>query len=103
MGPGAMIHIPSFIKIGSGIQKLKWGIHIQTHTHTLRQQGDIISIFLFFQNKESTGRLKNLKSRDKILAFVFQHSEGLKLESPYLPSICVSALRGSEARITIPA
>jgi autotransporter-associated beta strand protein len=29
MGSGAMIYIPSFIKIGSGIQKL-----IGTHTHT---------------------------------------------------------------------
>jgi gentisate 1,2-dioxygenase len=30
MGSGAMIHI----KIGSGVQKLMGGIHIQTHTHT---------------------------------------------------------------------
>jgi hypothetical protein len=27
MGSGAMIYIPSVIKIGSGIQKLKGGIH----------------------------------------------------------------------------
>jgi hypothetical protein len=27
MGLGAMMHIPSFIKIGSGIQKLVGGIH----------------------------------------------------------------------------
>jgi hypothetical protein len=27
LGSGAMIYIPSFIKIGSGIQKLMWGIH----------------------------------------------------------------------------
>jgi hypothetical protein len=40
MGLGAMIYIPSFIKIGLGIQKLMGGIHVQTH-----------SIFLFFQNK----------------------------------------------------
>jgi hypothetical protein len=25
MGSGGMIYIPSFIKIGSGIEKLKWG------------------------------------------------------------------------------
>jgi hypothetical protein len=25
MGSGAMIYIPSFIKIGAGIQKLIWG------------------------------------------------------------------------------
>jgi hypothetical protein len=34
MGSGAMTYIPSFIKIGSGIQKLIGGIHIHTHTHT---------------------------------------------------------------------
>jgi hypothetical protein len=30
MGSGAMIYIPSFIKIGSGIQKLIRGIHRYT-------------------------------------------------------------------------
>jgi hypothetical protein len=29
-----MIHIPSFMKIGSGIQNLIGGIHKRTHTHT---------------------------------------------------------------------
>jgi hypothetical protein len=33
MGSGAMIYIPSFIKIRSGIKKLR-GIHRYTHTHT---------------------------------------------------------------------
>jgi hypothetical protein len=34
MGSGAMIYIPSFIKIGSGIQKLLGGDkHTDTHTH----------------------------------------------------------------------
>jgi hypothetical protein len=47
MGAGAMIYIPSFMKIGSGIQKLLGG----TQTH--RQQGDLISLLLFFHNKES--------------------------------------------------
>jgi hypothetical protein len=27
MGSGVMTYIPSFIKIGSGIQKLLWGIY----------------------------------------------------------------------------
>jgi hypothetical protein len=27
MGSGAMMHIPSFTKFGSDIQKLIWGIH----------------------------------------------------------------------------
>jgi hypothetical protein len=40
IGSGAMIHIPSFIKIGSSIRKLIGEIH--------RQQGDIISLLLFF-------------------------------------------------------
>jgi hypothetical protein len=35
MGSGALIYIPSFIHIGSGIQELIRGIH--------RQHGDLIS------------------------------------------------------------
>jgi hypothetical protein len=31
MGSGAMMYIPSFIKIGSGIQKLIQGIHRHTN------------------------------------------------------------------------
>jgi hypothetical protein len=34
MGSGAMIHIPSFIKIGSDIQMLIGGIYARTHTQT---------------------------------------------------------------------
>jgi hypothetical protein len=48
MGSDAMIFIPSFIKTGSGVQKLMGGIHIQTH----RQHGNLISLHLFFYNKE---------------------------------------------------
>jgi hypothetical protein len=48
-----MIYTPSFIKIGSGIQKL---IGDDTQTHKHRQHCDLISLLLFFQNKES--RLK---------------------------------------------
>jgi hypothetical protein len=33
MGLGAMIFIPSFIKIGSGIKKLIGGIHRHIDTH----------------------------------------------------------------------
>jgi hypothetical protein len=54
VGSGAIKYIPSFIKFGSGIQKfLRRGIRIQTH----RQQSDLISLPLVFQNKES--RLKH--------------------------------------------
>jgi hypothetical protein len=45
MGSGAMIYLPSFIKFGSGIQKLTGGTH--------RQHGDRVCLILFFQNKES--------------------------------------------------
>jgi hypothetical protein len=48
MGSGAMIYVPSFIKVGSAIQKL-----IAGDTHTDTQKGDQISLLLFFQNKES--------------------------------------------------
>jgi hypothetical protein len=51
MGSGTMVYIPSFIKSRSGIQKL-----IRGDTQTHRQQGDLISLLLFLQNKES--RLK---------------------------------------------
>jgi hypothetical protein len=52
MGSGGMIYIPRFIKFGSDIQKLiRWG-----YTH--RQQDDVISVLLFFQNKESRLKVK---------------------------------------------
>jgi hypothetical protein len=41
MGSGGML------KIGSGIQKLLWGIHIETH----RQHANIIGLLLFFLEK----------------------------------------------------
>jgi hypothetical protein len=47
MGSGAMTLIPSFINISGGIQKSMWGKHIH------RQHGDLISLLLSFQNKES--------------------------------------------------
>jgi hypothetical protein len=47
----AMIYMPSYIQIVSGIQKLITG-DSQTH----RQYGDCISLLLFFQNTDS--RLK---------------------------------------------
>jgi hypothetical protein len=34
MGSGAVIYVPSFIKIGSGIQKLIMGVHTDTQTAT---------------------------------------------------------------------
>jgi hypothetical protein len=43
MGSGAMVYIPSFTEIGSGIQKL-----IRGDTQTHRQHCDLISLLLFF-------------------------------------------------------
>jgi hypothetical protein len=34
MGSGAVIYVPSFLKIVPGVQKLIGGIHRHTHTHT---------------------------------------------------------------------
>jgi hypothetical protein len=48
MGSDAMIYIPRFIRIGSGIQKIIGGIHRHT-----RQHGDLINLRLFFQNKDN--------------------------------------------------
>jgi hypothetical protein len=47
MGAGAVIYsyVPSFVKIGSGIQKLIGGI--QRHTH--RQQRDLISLLCILE------------------------------------------------------
>jgi hypothetical protein len=41
----AMTYIPSFIKVGSVIQKLLSGMHIETH----RQQGDFTNLLLVFK------------------------------------------------------
>jgi hypothetical protein len=44
IGSSAMIYIPSFVKIGSGSQKL-----IGEDTQTHRQRGYRISLLLFFK------------------------------------------------------
>jgi hypothetical protein len=44
-GSGVMIYVPSFIRIGLGIRKFLSG--------TRRQQDGVISLFVFFRNKES--------------------------------------------------
>jgi hypothetical protein len=42
MGSRVMIYIPSFVKIGSGIQKL-----IRENTQTHREDGDCMTLYLF--------------------------------------------------------
>jgi hypothetical protein len=49
MGSGTIIYIPSFIKIGSNIQKLMGG-----DSQTQRQHGDLVSLLSFVQNEENT-------------------------------------------------
>jgi hypothetical protein len=44
----SMIYVPSFIKIGSDIQKL-----LRVDTHRDRRHCDLISLFVFSQNKEN--------------------------------------------------
>jgi hypothetical protein len=44
MGSGAMIYVPSFIKIGSGIRKLIGG-----DTQACRQHGERISLLFFLK------------------------------------------------------
>jgi hypothetical protein len=46
MGSGAMIYVPSFIEIGSGVQKLIRG---DTQTHAHGQQRDVISLLYYFK------------------------------------------------------
>jgi hypothetical protein len=50
MGSGAMVYIRSLIKIVSGIQKLFEGKVI--YIETPRQQGDLISLLLFFKTRK---------------------------------------------------
>jgi hypothetical protein len=54
MGSGGLIYVPSFIKIGSDIQKLMRFTEKNRHTYTHRQQGDLIILLSFLQNKENT-------------------------------------------------
>jgi hypothetical protein len=52
MGSGAKIHIQTFMKLGLGIQKFIGGY--RTH----RENGDLIILLLFLQNKESRLKVK---------------------------------------------
>jgi hypothetical protein len=74
---GAMIYIPSFIKIVLRIQKLMGGEG--GHRHADREHGDLISLFLFFQNKGI--RLKFHRCKDIVHAFSYMtHLDYFTLE-----------------------
>jgi hypothetical protein len=45
MGSGAVIYVPRFIKIGSGVQKLTG----RGYTHKHRRHGVRVSVLLFFK------------------------------------------------------
>jgi hypothetical protein len=59
LGSDSMIYIPSFIKIFSGIRKLICGGNTQTY----RQHSNHISLFYFFQNKESSWKFSWIQHR----------------------------------------
>jgi hypothetical protein len=48
MGSGAVKYVPSFIKIGSGVQKLIGG-----YRDTHREQRDLISLLYFFKIRKA--------------------------------------------------
>jgi hypothetical protein len=54
MGSGTVIYVPSFVKIGSGVQKLLMGgeVYRHTHKHTHEQQRNLISLLCFFKIRE---------------------------------------------------
>jgi hypothetical protein len=50
MGSGAVIYVLSFMKIGSGVQKLIGeDKHTRTRAHTHGQQRDLISLLIFLK------------------------------------------------------
>jgi hypothetical protein len=65
MGSGAMIHIPSSIKIGSGIQKLRGDTHKDTQTHTNTQTARTNTMLLLCLHYKESG-LK-IKSNNKFV------------------------------------
>jgi hypothetical protein len=57
MGSGAVIYVPSFIKIDSGVQNLIGGIHRHTHG----QQRDLINLLCFFKIRKIGKKRKFFK------------------------------------------
>jgi hypothetical protein len=78
MGSDAVMYIPSFIKIGSGIQKLMGGGAI----HRNRYHGDPISPLSFVQTKESRLQIESaflVGVRLKLNPFNLNYVGGQKL------------------------
>jgi hypothetical protein len=67
MGSGAVIYVPSFIKIGSGVQKLIGG-YTDTHTRTVTRSH---TPTLFFQNKESRLKTGNIWKRPVMIVLKY--------------------------------
>jgi hypothetical protein len=51
MASGGMVCMPSFMKICRGVQTFK-GEYTQTHTHTGREKGALISLLVYFEKIE---------------------------------------------------
>jgi hypothetical protein len=74
MGSGAMTYIPSFIKNGSGLQML-----LVSDTQTHRQQGDLISLRLFFQNKERMLKMNQCENYESFKSAICKTAIGKRL------------------------
>jgi hypothetical protein len=89
MGLGAVIYIPSLIKIGLDTQKLTGGIHRQTH----KQEGDLISLLLFFQNKERKLRNKQLWVHVQFMCHYRNMQFTVKCNSCFISVSCMNNIR----------
>jgi hypothetical protein len=65
MGSVAVIYVPSFIKIGPSIQKIIGRGFTDKQTH--RPNGVLISLLLFFQNKEIRPKRGSVFNCEQIL------------------------------------
>jgi hypothetical protein len=90
MGSGAMIYIPSFIKIGPGIQSWR-RIH--------RQRGDLISLLLFLQNKESRLRIHR-QHGDLISLLLFLQNKESRLRTYEVERETLNSLRNACLNVT---
>jgi hypothetical protein len=71
IGSGAMVYIPSFIKIGSGIQKLM-GRGVRG-SQTRRQNSDLVKPTFIFLNEESRPKIHEVH-------VLYKHDKKLHLQ-----------------------
>jgi hypothetical protein len=63
MGSGAVIYVPSFIKTGSGVQRLIWGIHRNVHARTVTW---CHKLTLFF-------KIRKVSKKRKIILYIIKN------------------------------